>query len=89
MDGDYQMDGSCPNNRPSGIVRVCRIPSHVQEASSQCDGHRVGPIICLKFVDDILDVKAHSRFRDSEVAGDLLIPKTIADKSKNIQLTRR
>ena len=61
----------------------------MQQTSSQRDGHRVGPIIRLKLVDDILDVKTHRRLRDSKVTRNLFIPQTVADKSKNIQFTGR
>jgi hypothetical protein len=47
----------------------------------------MGPVICLELVDHIFDVETHGGFRDSEIAGNLFVSQTIANKSKNIQFT--
>src|ERR1700749_4027454 len=47
----------------------------------------MSPVVCLELVHDVFEVETYGRFRNPEIARNLFVPQTIADKPKDIQFT--
>src|SRR5215469_1511856 len=60
----------------------------MEQATAQSNGNRMSPIIGLKLLHDIFDVKVYGGLGNRELIGNLLVTVSIADQFENLQFTR-
>src|SRR6266481_3679778 len=63
--------------------------SDLQQAAPDRDCDCMGPIVCLKFIHQVLDVEVNRGLRNRQLIGNLLVAIAISNESKNLQLPGR
>jgi hypothetical protein len=56
----------------------------MEQATPQRNGHRMSPIIGLKLVHDILDVKVYGGLGNRKLISNLLVAISVADEFQNL-----
>src|SRR3954447_9703893 len=66
-----------------------RIRSDLQQATPERDGDRMGPIVGLQFIHQVLDMEVNRGLRNRQLIRNLLVAIAIANESKDLQLPGR
>ena len=80
------------SGRESFDMSVQRFPScdlDLEQSSAQCNRNRMGPVISLQLVHDVLDVEVYSCFGNGKLIRNLLVAIPVANEAQDLKLSQR